>query len=254
VLEPPEPDAQVGTTYAPSPARFSSDDLALIEQTVAPSLSERTPLLHLGKMADSYSAQTVELANQCIVRAAIQGVQEQLAPYDDHFAQVYGKCRAALPLRVIYPDSGDYYVVPFQVRSSSSEVILTGGESVKPLQLANIKDVKVDTTALSEMPAAQVAQTMVVVLIDALDGHFMEASWVQEPMVYPRISRKQALQKAQAWLNKQNIGPQLMDQGAKVDLYQHDGCLYHPSWRVTIGPWCLLVDQDGTVRQLKKPL
>ena len=209
VCEPPEDD-DVTVNLVSSPARF--DDKA--KETVQAAKKSQALLqsgtgttgmkglkavngIDAGMKLGAEIGDVVEEANKWIVQAAIDGAMEQLAPYDAKFAMVFADVVGTEPLLVKSDATGDYYLVPFVDSESTSDI-------------------------------------QVVIIIDAEDGHFKEASWVEEPVKYLPVSVKEALE--------------LVDKpGATAELVYVSGSPYYPDWKVTFKEWVFFVSQDGTV-------
>ena len=83
-------------------------------------------------------------------------------------------------------------------------------------------------------------RTLVVVLVDAENGSFMEASWVKETVKYLPISDKDALK-----LVLDNTGP--LTTRPVIELVYRESSLYYPDWKITINNDVYVVGQDGTV-------
>lgn len=87
--------------------------------------------------------------------------------------------------------------------------------------------------------------TAVVVLIDAEEGTFKEASWVEDPVHYPPVSRDQCLSLVAGFMDQQGIGGSLKD--ASVELVYAGGSPYFPDWQVAAHGWVFTVDQNGNL-------
>jgi hypothetical protein len=72
----------------------------------------------------------------------------------------------------------------------------------------------------------------VVVIIDAKDGHFKEASWVQEPIKYLPVSEEEAI--GIVW-----------EPGALAELVYLGSSPYYPLWKITVGSEEYFVNQQG---------
>ena len=207
VLEPPEHDAVVG--IVPSPARFDGPITPVLtakpivispvvvmtaKQVIARSMEEKEFVEVFVEEIDDEDALDV-------VKAAIDGVTEELAPYDTDFAATFAKTSANKPLFVNdNGGGGDYYLVPFDV------------------------DVG----------------TLVVVLVNAADGHFKETSWVTEPAKYLPVSQAEALKVVAT-----EVGG--LPDGTVIELVRRDSSSspYYPVWKVTVGNAVYFVNQEG---------
>lgn len=165
--------------------------------------------------ADSPSVELVAAANEWIIVAAINGASEQLVPYDDAFAERFAKTVPGTPL-FINNTSNDYYAVPFTV-----------GENAVGISVAD-------------------AGTAVVVLVDAGDGHFKEASWVRTPVKYLPVSKEEALKIAWEIMEKLGLDPETLKK-AVTELVHIDSTPYYPHWRIAGEGFEFLIAQDGTI-------
>ena len=96
-----------------------------------------------------------------VVQAAIDGVTDELIPYDPRFASVFADTVAGQPL-LVNDDNGDYYLVPFNLTMKKIE-------SVKKLHMARKEEPKpipIEPIDLNEK------NTLVVVLVNVEDGSF----------------------------------------------------------------------------------
>jgi hypothetical protein len=230
VLEPPEYDADV--TIVAAKARFVKD--------LSPDqMSEQLFIDGLRGMVLVKAVRDEDALK--VIQAAIDGVTDELIPYDAEFAEILAQTVPGEPLLVTDED-GDYYLVPFNEAARGKSI---AGRAHRRIR---IKPIKVKES------------TLVVVIVDA-DGSFLEASWVDESVKYLKVSKKEALrlvfkelkvqpfevlaeevtsESAQAW----PIEPE----PAKVSIeLVSDASPYHPDWKVTIGSKVFFVDQDGNV-------
>ncbi len=93
-----------------------------------------------------------------------------------------------------------------------------------------------------------VKNTVVVVLIDANDGSFKEASWTQKPVKYLSLSKEDA---------QKLVIKKLKDEGITlknpstifIDLVYRQSSPYYPEWRITIKELGVefFVSQDATL-------
>jgi hypothetical protein len=119
----------------------------------------------------------------------------------------------------------NYYAVPF----------ILSLQAVKP---------RLKTSAQNIL----VKNTVVVVLIDANDGSFKEASWTQKPVKYLPLSKEDA---------QKLVIKKLKDEGITlknpstifIDLMYRQSSPYYPEWRITIKELGVefFVSQDGTL-------
>ena len=71
------------------------------------------------------------------------------------------------------------------------------------------------------------------IIVDAVDGHFMEASYVEEPTIYVQISKDEAIQKVKESL------PDVKDENIEAVLVWEPGGMtlssFYPYWEVKVG-------------------
>ncbi len=140
----------------------------------------------------------------------------------------------------------DYYIVPFEVPvkaiapapKKAVEIRKFGGDAVTLIRRVDgkvaIEPIPIDPISIDEK------RTLVVVLVDAEDGSFKEASWVDEPMKYLPVSKVEALKLVYAGIKPTAAKPM-------IELVHRDGSTYYPDWKITIGKMVFFVSQDGTV-------
>ena len=114
-------------------------------------------------------------------------------------------------------------------------------------------------------PIVDEEDTLAVVIVDAQDGSFQEATWVDEPVKYLRVSRAEAVKLAFKEMGVRPFAAKATEVTTRetgrrlwpipprppkvsVELVSTDGSPYHPDWKVTIGDKAFFVDQDGNVR------
>ena len=159
-----------------------------------------------------------------IIKAATEGLHDEVTGYDAQLATIINGALARKPLYVNDPKRGDYYLVAFD----------------KPSKF-KIRGI-VDT-----------GQTAVVALIDAKDGHFKEASWVKTPVQYPKIAKETALQLLAKKLLPRN--PTIQDERrvanlfnrAEIKLVRSASNLYDPNWEIYYQGRTYTVTQQGVV-------
>ena len=196
-----------------------------------------------------------ELMGLDVVKAAIDGVNEELVPYDHAFAEVFAKTIAGRPL-LVTDESGDYYLVPFNMPIEKRpipfrkpvEIENVDGGMVKLISVVDgkavIKPVPIELIRIKEK------RTLVVVIVDAEDGSFKEASWVADPVKYLPVSKREALK----FVFKEIRQSRLRPFGRPViELVHRAASPYSPDWKITIGQMVFYVSQDGTV-SYDKPL
>jgi len=176
------------------------------------------------------SSSLLQVSDNMVIFAAEQGVREQLLPYDDDFAEVFEQTYPGRPMLIknLVEEKHDYYAVPFNTVSTLHAKKITGYTPPD-------KDV-----------------TLVVVLVDATNGRFKEASWVHEPVDYLPLSRSDALDVVFDWLIEHGINPdELNMRQIKTSLVYRDSTPYYPDWRVIISELGMefYVGQDGTITE-----
>jgi hypothetical protein len=209
ICEPPFPDEECDLTLVLSPERWEP-------------LDEPPGFRRGGMTAPSIRQVTDDTA----IQAAIDGVTDQLIPYDPGFEGVFRQSYPGRPIFVknLIEEKDDFYAVPFTIIPTT-----------QPIKMGTHQD---DDDEI----------TMVVVLVDANDGHFKEASWVQEPVKYLPISRTDALEIVFDELIEMGINPEELNaREIKTDLVYRDSSPYYPDWRIVISELGLtfFVNQEG---------
>ena len=244
ILEPPEEDLGDITTVS-SKARFT--------EAITPALDEKTLMVYgVEKLALEKVVRDDEML--MIVAAAIDGVTEELIPYDAEFAEVFAKTVPGAPM-LVSGDNGDYYIVPFNV-----PVIARPPDRVMPVKIEKIKtsglkklerlkrvaaDVIVEPIVIEPI---KVERTLVVVVVDAEDGSFKEASWVADPVKYLPVSKVEALKLALGEIDILSASElSKLITKPTIELVYRDASPYYPDWKVTVNGEVFYVSQDGTV-------
>lgn len=192
VLEPPESTENCELHMIGSPTQFNT---------------MQSNILRYVRMVKNVPEPIRKMTDQWIIQAAINGVTEQLIPYDDGFTNLFDTTTPDSPLFVKNIVGVDYYMVPFNVEDG----------------------------------------TVVVVLIDAEDGHFKEASWVNDPVKYLPIMKGEAQQIAFDFAVKElGLIIEEMDE-LQPELIHRESTPYYPEWQVLIEQYGIYVSQDGTV-------
>ncbi len=101
MLEPPEHEADV--RIVPAKQR--------LDKAITPVMIQKTLMVD-GIETMALEKATTDGESLEIVKAAIDGLTEELIPYDNEFAAVFAKTVASKPIHVS-ADNGDYYLVPF---------------------------------------------------------------------------------------------------------------------------------------------
>ena len=243
ICEPPEVDAEI--TLANSPARF--------EKAITPVLAE--------KMLMVYDAEQLVLEKAVkddemlkIVEAAINGVNVELVPYDTEFAATFAKTTAGEPI-LVTDDGDDYYLVPFNVPAEEKTIkkVSVKIEKAKTSGLNKLERLeRVDENVIIEPIAIEPIKperTLVVVLVNAEEGSFKEASWVSDPVKYLPVSKVEALKLALGEMDitaKEELS-NLISKPTIELVYRDVASPYYPDWKITVNGKVFYVGQDGTV-------
>jgi hypothetical protein len=245
ILEPPEED--VGDiTIISSKARFS--------HTIEPVLMQK--MLNVDGIANLALVEAVDDEDALdVVSAAIDAVTEELIPYDLQFAAVFAKTVAGEPM-LVSSENGDYYIVPFNVPVKKRPIPLkkqvalekVDGDVVKLLKVvdgkAEIEPIQIEPIRIDEQ------RTLAVVILDAEDGKFKEASWITDPEKYLPVSKADALKLVRKEMRQDGLKK---IRRPVIELVYKDGSPYYPYWKITIGKVVFFVSQDGTL-SCDKPL
>ena len=250
VLEPPEHDADV--RIVPARPRFA--------KAISPALAEK-PLMVYGieQLALEKVVKDDEMLK--IVKAAIDGITEELVPYDAEFAEVFAKTVPGEPM-LVTGDNGDYYIVPFNVPVEVRPPVKKVPVEIERVKVSGLKKFervkRLDANAVIEpipIEPIKVERTLVVVLVDADDGSFKEASWVADPVKYLPVSKSEALKLALGEVldelhivaRKDARDLEVITQKPTIELVYRDASPYYPDWKVTVNGKVFYVGQDGTV-------
>ena len=244
ICEPPEVDAEI--TLADSPVRFAD--------AITPVIAEKMLMVYdAEQLALEKAVKNDELLK--IVEAAINGVNEQLIPYDTQFAEVIAMTVPGEPM-LVAGDSGDYYLVPFNVHVEEKMIkkVPVKIEKVKTEGLRKLERLeRVAENVIIEPIARElikVERTLVVVLVDAEDGSFKEASWVDDPVKYLPVSKVWALKLALCEISitdKEDL--KTLTSKPTIELVYRDASPYYPDWKITVNDQVFYVSQDGMVSQ-----
>ena len=228
LFEPPESPAPV-VRAVPAKPRF--------DKTITPVMTEKTLMAYgIGQKALERTVKDDETLK--IVKAAIDGVTEELIPYDTDFAAVFANTVPGKPM-FVSSDNGDYYVVPFNVPVKERPQVKKRRHVAKPRPI---------------MPT-KVERTLVVVLVDAEDGSFKEASWITDPEKYLPVAKTEALKLALGELHdelhivakKDARDLEVIEKKPIIELVYREASPYYPDWKVTVNGKVFFVGQDGTV-------
>jgi hypothetical protein len=164
ILEPPDHDAKV--RIVEPAARF--------ERAIRPVMMENL-LEGLDEMVLVKELEDEDALN--VVKAAIDGVTDELIPYDPLFAATFAKTVAGGPL-LVNNESGDYYLVSFNLPTveptESVEIQKLNEEDLEVVQVIEGK-VVAENIPIEKIKVNK-KNTLVVVLVDAEEGSKREAS------------------------------------------------------------------------------
>jgi hypothetical protein len=251
ILEPPEGDLG-DITIVHSKARFDG--------AITPMLAEEPMMLYgIEQLALEKVVKDDELLK--IVKAAIDGVNEELIPFDSEFAEVFAKTVPGKP-KLVTSDNGDYYVVPFNVPVKERPQVKIMPVEIERPKIGGLKKLErmkrvADRIERKPIPIEpiRVEKTLVVVLVNAEDGSFKEASWVKGPVKYLPVSKIEAMKLAVGEVldelhvvaKKDARDLEVIQQRPTIELVYTDASPYYPDWKVTVNGKVFYVSQDGTV-------
>ncbi len=248
VLEPPEQDAEI-TIVAAKPR---------LADVITPELMAKPMML--------YGARQLALENvvrddesRKIVKAATDGVTEELVPYDSEFAEVFAKTVPGKPM-LVSSENGNYYIVPFNVpmkvrpQVKRMPIGIEKPNGFKKLGRGGRRADKIDFKPIPIEPI-RVEKTLVVVIVDVADGSFKEASWVADPVTYLPVSKIEAMKLALGEVldelhvvaKKDARDLEVVKQRPTIELVYMDASPYYPVWKITVNGKVIYVSQDGTV-------
>ena len=187
-----------------------------------------------------------------IVAAAIDGVNEELVPYDSEFAEAFAKTVPGKPM-LVSSDNGDYYVVPFNVPMKvkpvkKMPVVIEKASGLKKFERVKRVDEKIGLKPII-VPQIKAEKTLVVVIVDAEDGSFKEASWVENPVKYLPVSKIEAVKLALAEMDITSARELRRELRSKptIELVYRDASPYYPDWKVAVGDKVFYISQEGSV-------
>jgi hypothetical protein len=251
VCEPPEDD-DVEVTLAHTKPRF--DTAITAKLTAQPMMLYGVEQLALEKVVRDDEKRK-------IVKAAIDGVTEELVPYDAEFAAVFAKTNPGKPMHVTGDSGGDYYIVPFNVQVKERPhvkkipVVLKRAKANGFKKLGRMKhvddldDLDDILDDMDDIEQIRAERTLVVILVDAEDGSFKEASWVADPVTYLPVSKIEAVKLALGEIDITSARELKWELESKpmIELVYTGKSPYYPDWKITVGGLVLYVSQDGTV-------
>ena len=251
ILEPPEKDLG-DITVIHSKARF--------DEAIKPELMAKPMMLYgVKQLALEKVVKDDELLR--IVKAAIDGVNEELIPFDSDFAAVFAKTVPGKPM-LVSSDNGDYYVVPFNVPVKERPPVKIMPVEIERSKISGLKKLErmkrvANRIELKPIPIEPIRaeKTLVVVLVNAEDGSFKEASWVENPAKYLPVSKIEAMKLAVGEVldelhvvaKKDARDLEVIRQRPTIELVYTDASPYYPDWKVTVNGKVFYVSQDGTV-------
>ncbi|KAF5433729.1 hypothetical protein C5S36_05975 [Candidatus Methanophagaceae archaeon] len=244
VCEPPEDD-DVVVTLAQAKPRFAN--------VITPAQMEKPLMVYEVEQLALEKVVTNDDSLK-IVKAAIDGVTEELIPYDAEFAAVFATTIPDNPM-LVTADSGDYYVVPFNVPVEVRPPVKIMPVKIEKVKISGLKELeqvkRVDEYVIIEpiqIEPIEVERTLVVVLVDAEDGSFKEASWVADAVKYLPVSQVEALKRALSEIDITSAN-ELTNLSSKptIELVYRNASPYYPDWKITVDGDVYYVNQDGTV-------
>jgi len=242
ILEPPG-DNIGEITIVPSEARFT--------EAITPVQTEkRLPMYGIEQPVIEKPIKDDDILK--IVTAAIDAVNEELVPYDSEFAEVFAKTIPGAPM-FVSSDNGDYCVVPFNmplIEKPPIKPVPVKIEKVKTSGLKRLERLKrVDEKIIAKpipIEPTKLESTVVVVLVDAEDGSFKEASWVADPVKYLPVSKVEALKLALGEMSITDSSElRALKSKPAIELAYRDESPYYPDWKITIGENTYYVNQEG---------
>ncbi len=195
-----------------------------------------------------------------IIQAAVDGIEEQLVPYDEDFAQIFKNTIARKPLYVS-SEKGDYYLVAFdkpldedklkeRMTRTVTEFKDDDSDSVK---LRSGEERKEKKQIFKKLRKTLKKRTVVIAIVDADSGAFREVTWVREPIKYLPVNKRKALRLLSKLLQKDLTRKErrefirTMMQGAELELVYIEGSFFYPAWKIYYYGQIYLVDQEGHI-------
>ncbi|MCG3136855.1 MAG: hypothetical protein HJJLKODD_00691 [Phycisphaerae bacterium] len=224
IVEPPDIDDATTLQLGTAAAQWSVvEQLAVADWAIDQSPGDEYAAVPLA--ADRSVTENPQV-DDLVIRAAIMGAQQELGEVDEEFAKLLADSQPGQPWLVSSLTGSDYFIVPMIVRQHIT----------KPITAARAVN----------NPQQQQADTVIVILIDAQDGHFLEAAWNQPPVVYPPITAPQAQQRVRELARKKGIplnGNSLPD----MTCVYTSGNPYYPQWWMRAAGYLWIVEQDGMI-------
>ncbi len=193
ILEPPEEDPDVEVIYAQPRPQFNSLQARFAKLAFA------------NKGLRQYAIPLIK-------QAAVNGVTEELVPYDADFAELFETMIPQEPVFVKNSRGDDFFAVPF-----------------------------------SASPRYPSPDIQVIVLVKASDGSFMEVSWTDEPSVFLEVSRQGAVDIATSVLEE--LGEVVT--GLEPSLIYRNNSPFYPEWMVVSENYQIYISQDGSFEYIK---
>ena len=160
-----------------------------------------------------------------IIQAAIDGVNEHLIPYDQGFKALFSRTKPGEPIYVQSYKGEDYFCVPFGSGVQSERIVIE--------------------RATDKQVFDRIHKAMVVILIDAHDGSFKEASWTGTQVEYLPLLRDEA--RAIAFETTEELGIEVDINSLQPELIHRQSTPYYPEWRVLVAEYAIYISQDGAV-------
>ncbi len=185
---------------------------------------KKDPNVPLRLTSESHTIQAV--SDSRIIKAAIEGVSEQLLPYSPQLEHILDTSYPARPLYVsnLHNPKHNYYIIPFK---------------------------HTPTSFIPRTPHQQPQQkTRFAILINAADGHFKEASWVETPVSYLTLTQHDALQITFDTLESMGYTPdEISSRSITITRIYRQNSPYYPEWQIQLPTLNLTfyVDQEGNI-------
>jgi len=170
-----------------------------------------------------YSRSTSAEEESDLVRAAVEGIEQEILPYDSELSKLYEDAAAGRPLFVDNSSGSDYYLVPF-VQDKDAQLQMSG------------------------VLCPDYNGTVIVAVIDAQTGVFKQATWVSDPRKFLPVSKREALYRLKDYLGLETIHA-LFD-GAEVELiHENNSSIYAPVWLIVFEGAEYRIDQHGNITE-----
>jgi hypothetical protein len=155
------------------------------------------------------------------------------------------------PLFVKGIDNNDYYAVPFNFNVPViGDFVLKkkGIIEIPPTTSKRIERAGLSETVktMNEASLPVVEPTLIVILIDAEDGYFKEASWTQTPVKYLPITKQEARNMLPEVLEELGLEAPALSK-FQPELIHRESSPYYPEWQFIVDEYAIYIGQDGSV-------